>query len=90
MIHCIHSCARDDFFNAVDISAVASEQFNDRVIDEFKQGINNILAFPTVWTPIPFDCRRHLFQTFKYCITYTVHEEDIIVLAVMHNSRNPY
>ena len=86
----IHAGAREDFFNAVDHFSEISNSVCTAFIDEFESCIRNIETQPTAWTPIQFDCRRCLFRSFKYSIIYRIDGTDIIILAVMHNSRNPY
>ncbi len=86
----IHAGARQDFLTAVEYFSTISGAVSNSFINEFERCIRIIETQPTAWTPIDFNCRRCLFQSFKYSIIFKIDGQDIIVLAVMHNSRNPY
>lgn len=56
---------------------------------EVHLAIEQVVAFPRAWPVIESDVRRSLVRRFPYGILYSVEEEGIYILAVMHLHRNP-
>ncbi|WP_143854013.1 type II toxin-antitoxin system RelE/ParE family toxin [Nostoc sp. 'Peltigera membranacea cyanobiont' 210A] len=44
---------------------------------------------PTRWAVVDEDIRRCLTRKFPYGILYTIEEDRVLILAVMHCSREP-
>ena len=58
-------------------------------VDEIELGIQHILEYPRAWPVVEQDVRRHLITRFPYGIYYTVENDYILIIAVMHMSRKP-
>ena len=56
---------------------------------EVEAAIDRILQAPERWRVIEQDVRRCLTHTFPYGILYTVEQETILIVAVMHLRRRP-
>lgn len=54
-----------------------------------EQAIGRIVDAPTRWRMIDEDIRRCLTRIFPYAILYTIEEEYLLIVAVMHCSRKP-
>ncbi|MGE5343120.1 MAG: type II toxin-antitoxin system RelE/ParE family toxin [Candidatus Omnitrophota bacterium] len=52
-------------------------------------GIQKIIENPKAWSIIKEDVRRHLIKRFPFGIYYTLENDGIIILAIMHMSRKP-
>lgn len=52
--------------------------------------IDKILKTPARYRIIEEDVRRCLTKRFPYGILYTIEEDYILIIAVMHCSREPY
>lgn len=51
--------------------------------------IQNIVNYPTVWPVIEEDVRRCLVNRFPYGIIYSIEQDGVLILAVMHLRRHP-
>jgi hypothetical protein len=60
-----------------------------RFIDSIEETIGRILEAPTRWRIIEEDVRRCLTHVFPHGILYTIERDYILILAVMHCSREP-
>jgi toxin ParE1/3/4 len=54
-----------------------------------EQAIDRIVESPKRWRVIDEDIRRCLTRIFPYAILYTIEDEVILIVAVMHCSRKP-
>ena len=60
-----------------------------RFIDSVEETVGRILEAPTRWRIIEDDVRRCLTHVFPHGILYTIEQDHILILAVMHCSREP-
>ena len=60
-----------------------------RFISSVESTIRRILEAPTRWRSFEEDIRRCLTRVFPYGILYTIEAEYILIIAVMHCSREP-
>jgi plasmid stabilization system protein ParE len=60
-----------------------------RFIDAVEDTIGRILETPARWPVIEEECGRCLTRVFPYGILYTIESDFILVVAVMHCSREP-
>ena len=51
--------------------------------------IQNIVNYPTAWPVIEEDVRRCLVNRFPYGVVYSLEQDEIFILAVMHLRRHP-
>lgn len=58
-------------------------------IDAVEDAVYRIREAPTRWNVIDEDVRRCLTRKFPYGILYTIEQDYILILAVMHCSRDP-
>jgi len=58
-------------------------------INAVEETIFRIVDSPTRWAFVEEDIRRCLTRKFPYGILYTVEEDYILIVAVMHCSREP-
>ncbi len=56
---------------------------------EVKNTIHRIIETPKLFRTIEEDIRRCLTHRFPYGILYTIEEDYILIVAVMHCSREP-
>jgi toxin ParE1/3/4 len=61
----------------------------DEFADEVDKTIARILNDPTSWARISRNARRCRTNRFPYGIIYTVEEDEVLIIAVMHLSRRP-
>ncbi|MBW4439990.1 MAG: type II toxin-antitoxin system RelE/ParE family toxin [Plectolyngbya sp. WJT66-NPBG17] len=58
-------------------------------IDAVENAVYRVRESPTRWSAIDEDVRRCLTHKFPYGILYTIEQDHILILAVMHCSREP-
>ncbi len=66
-----------------------SPELGKACVDEVEKSIRIILSSPETWRPIDDDIRRYLLHRFPYGIYYTIEDDYILIIAVMHLSRKP-
>ncbi|MBI4519183.1 MAG: type II toxin-antitoxin system RelE/ParE family toxin [Deltaproteobacteria bacterium] len=60
-----------------------------RFIEAVEDAIGRILEAPTRWRVIEEDVRRCLTHVFPYGALYTIEPDFVLIVAVMHCSREP-
>ena len=58
-------------------------------VEAIEDAIKRILESPTRWRVIEEDIRRCLTHVFPYAILYTIEQDYLLIVAVMHFSREP-
>jgi toxin ParE1/3/4 len=58
-------------------------------IGSVEDAIKRVVDAPTRWRVIDEDVRRCLIRVFPYAILYTIEMDFVLILAVMHCSREP-
>jgi len=56
---------------------------------EVESAIQSILQAPDRWRCIEEDVRRYLVRRFPYGILYTIEQDYVLILGLMHLSREP-
>jgi toxin ParE1/3/4 len=60
-----------------------------RFVDAVEDAIRRILDAPHRWRVLDDDVRRCLTHVFPYGVLYTIEPDFILIVAVMHGSREP-
>ena len=60
-----------------------------KFIDELENGYVAIQNFPNTWTNFQYGFKRYILNKFPFSIIYTIYDEKIFIIAVIHNSRKP-
>lgn len=60
-----------------------------RFIDAVEDAVARVVESPTRWRVIGEDVRRCLTRVFPYAVLYTIEADFILIVAVMHCSREP-
>lgn len=58
-------------------------------ISEIRGAIRRILDHPQAWHPLDDNIRRCRTNRFPYGIIYTIENDEVIVISVMHLHRHP-
>jgi len=58
-------------------------------LDELESGFTAIKNFPDTWANFQYGFKRYILNRFPFSIIYTVSNDQIFVIAIMHNSRKP-
>mgnify|MGYP003445421535 FL=1 len=61
----------------------------ERYVDSVEDAIQRILESPRRWRIIDEDVHRCLTHVFPYGVLYTIEPDYVLILAIMHCSREP-
>lgn len=90
MIYIYHPYARQELDDAADHYDSIDLKLGDDVLEEIDDCISRILMVPLAWPKAEHGsvrrCRTH---RFPYSLIYDLEEEQVFILAVMHQSREP-
>lgn len=84
-----HPEARIEYFEAITYYEERQPGLGVRFTLEIESTIQRILDGPRQWREVEADVRRCLTHTFPYGLLYSIDEDRVFVLAVMHHSRKP-
>jgi toxin ParE1/3/4 len=89
MKYVFHPQALKEYAEAVEYYAQNRVELAQAFIDAVENAIFPIVESPNRWGIIDNDIRRCLTRKFPYGILYTIEDDYIFILAVMHCNRNP-
>jgi toxin ParE1/3/4 len=89
MKYVFHPEALAEYAEAVQYYARQRPETSQALIDAVEEAVYRIREFPTRWSVIDEDVRRCLTRKLPYGILYTIEQDCILILAVMHCSREP-
>lgn len=84
-----HPAAIDEFQEAASYYHAHNSQLSARYIAAVEDAISRIVEAPRRWPVIDEDVRRCRTRVFPYGILYTLESDHVLILAVMHSSREP-
>lgn len=83
------SPAREELIEAVRYYNNQREGLGFEFANEVKNTLIRISLYPDAWPKVSERSRRCLLKRFPYAIMYWFDEEQVVVVAIMHMSRNP-
>ena len=83
------SPARAELVDAVSYYNVQSEGLGYEFAAEVKRTLERIVQYPDAWLKLSKCTSRCRTNRFPYGIIYQVRKDTILIVAVMHMSRNP-
>ncbi len=89
MRHEFHPGALEEYEAAVLYYVERDPLVGQRFVTAVEDAIDRILDSPTRWRVIEEDVRRCLTRVFPYGVLYTIEPEFVLIVAVMHCSREP-
>lgn len=89
MTYRFHPEALGEYQEAARYYAKRDPALGLRFIEAVEDAINRILEAPERWRVLDDDVRRCLTHVFPYGVLYTIEPEFILIVAVMHGSRQP-
>ncbi len=89
MKYVFHPEALNEYAESVKYYAAQRTEVAQAFIDAVEDAIYRIKESPTRWGVIDEDVRRCLTHKFPYGILYTIEQDYLLILAVMHCSREP-
>jgi hypothetical protein len=89
MTYSFHPEAENEFVDAINYYEECEGGLGEDFSIEVYATIRNIVAFPTAWPVIDEPVRRCLTNRFPFGILYSINQDIIFILAVMHLHRHP-
>ena len=89
MRHEFHPEAGLEFEEAVQFYKQRGRNLGRRFAHEVRGTIQRIAATPRRWRILEEDVRRCLLRVFPYAVLYTIEDDYILIVAIMHGKRQP-
>ena len=89
MRYVFHPEALNEYSEAVQYYAEQRAEVAQAFINAVEDTVYRIREFPTRYAEIDEDVRRCTTRKFPYGVLYTVEQDYILILAIMHCSREP-
>ncbi|WP_414545118.1 MULTISPECIES: type II toxin-antitoxin system RelE/ParE family toxin [Nostocaceae] len=89
MKYVFHPEALNEYTEAVQYYAQQRAEIAQAFINAVENAVYQIRESPNRWNLVDEDVRRCLTRKFPYGILYTIEQDYILILAVMHCSREP-
>ncbi len=89
MKYVFHPEALTEYADAVQYYVAQRVEVAQAFIDAIEDAVYRIRESPTRYMVIDEDVRRCMTRRFPYGILYTVEQDYILILAVVHCSREP-
>ncbi|MFH1287264.1 MAG: type II toxin-antitoxin system RelE/ParE family toxin [bacterium] len=82
--------AEDELVDTISYYNMQSEGLGYEFASEVKRTIERIIQYPEAWSKLSKRTRRCRTKRFPYGIIYQTREEYLLIVAVMHMSREPH
>src|SRR4026207_1010358 len=89
MKYTFHPAALEEYRQAANWYAEREQTVAIKFITSIEDAIERVSEAPTRWRIVDEDVRRCLAHVFPYAILYTIESDFVLILAVMHASREP-
>jgi plasmid stabilization system protein ParE len=84
-----HPDALEEYREAARWYAIRERAVGARFLSAIEDAIQRVVEAPTRWRVVDEDVHRCLAHVFPYAILYTIEADYILIVAVMHCSREP-
>lgn len=84
-----HSEAEMELNNAIDYYEEIQQNLGLEFAQEVYASVQRIIDFPFAWQPMTKTTRRCLTNRFAFGVIYTITNDEIIIVAVMHLHQKP-
>ncbi|MDD3769282.1 type II toxin-antitoxin system RelE/ParE family toxin [Sulfuricurvum sp. IAE1] len=85
-----HPDAEIEFNHAIDYYEECQKNLGLEFAQEVYATIHRIIDFPDAWQPITEQTRRCLTNRFPFGIVYQKRNNEIIIIAIMHQHQKPF
>ena len=89
MKYAFHPEALTEYSKAVQYYAQKRTELGQAFIDAVEDAVYRVRESPLRYPIIQEDIRRCLTQKFPYALLYTVEQDYLLIMAVMHCNRKP-
>ena len=81
--------AEEEMLEAAFYYEMQVESLGTNFLEIIEKAITEIVEKPHIWPKIEQGIQRRLIRRFPYSILYTVHEDEVLIVAVMHHKQKP-
>ncbi len=85
-----HEAAEGELNEAADFYDLASPELGRVFIDEVQRTVGKIAEFPESSPLILGHIRKKPIAKFPYSVIYSIHSDEIRILAIAHQRRRPF
>lgn len=89
MMYVFHPAALSEYAEAVQYYGEQRAETAQEFINEIENAVYRIRESPERYAVIDEDIRRCMTRKFPYGILYSIEQNSILILAIMHCSREP-
>lgn len=89
MRYVFHPEALNEYAEAVQYYSEQRVEIAQAFINAIEETVHRIKESPTLYVAIDEDVRRCMTRRFPYGVLYTIEQDYILIVAVMHCSREP-
>jgi plasmid stabilization system protein ParE len=83
------TAAKSDVADAIAYYNSEEPGLGSQFAAEVRKTIERILQFPNAWTSLSKRVRRCQVNRFPYAVFYSLKNDIVVVIAVLHNHREP-
>jgi len=84
-----HPRASEEYLDACRYYAEIEARLGAAFVRNVEAAVDEILRHPLAWPAIEEDVHRRFLKRFPYAIYYTVEDDLVLIVAVMHMKRRP-
>ncbi len=85
-----HEAAEGELNEAADFYDLVSPELGRLFIDEVQRTVGKIAEFPESAPLIRGHIRKKTIAKFPYLVIYSIHSDEIRILAIAHQRRRPF
>lgn len=85
-----HPDAELELNSAIDYYEECQEYLGLAFAQEIYATIHRIVDFPNAWQPMTSKTRRCLSNRFPFGIIYQIRNNEVIIIAIMHQNQKPF
>jgi hypothetical protein len=89
MTFSFHPEAEEEFYAGIDYYEDCEVGLGFDFSVEIFTAVNNIINYPEAWPIVEDDIRRCLINRFPFGVLYSLEQTSVLILAVMHQRRQP-
>ncbi len=89
MIFRFLSAAEAELFEAAAYYEMQSQNLGENFLEIIEAAVAEIVEFPRTWPEIENGIHRRLIRRFPYSILYGIHDNEVVIVAIMHQKQKP-
>jgi toxin ParE1/3/4 len=83
------SAAEEEYLTSIAYYIAESPKSAERFADEVEAAIAEVLKAPDRYPIYEENVRRKVLHTFPFSVYYFIEQDELVIIAIMHNNRRP-